>query len=119
MELTRIAPFLDYLERVHERSRRVITRIPAAQLEWTPAPGKFSFGDIVRHLAPIERYMYAETGHGRPSAYPGHGRELADGFEETIALYDRLHEESRQLFAELTHARLAQEWLTPGGGAPG
>ena len=113
MEITRIAPFLDYLDRVHERTRRVVIHIPAADLEWTPAAGKFTFGDLVRHLATIERYMYAETVHGRPSAYPGCGRELADGFDATIAYYDRLHDEARTLFAELTDGRLAEKCRTP------
>ncbi|MFL5613087.1 MAG: DinB family protein [Gemmatimonadaceae bacterium] len=115
MELTRVAPFLEYLQRVHERSRRVIARIPPEQLEWAPAPGKFSFGDLVRHLAAIERYMYAETVNGRPSIYPGHGRELADGCQATIAFYDRLHDESLQLFGQLTDARLTEKCLTPAG----
>jgi DinB superfamily len=114
VEINRVAPFLDYLDRVHERTRRVILQIPPAELEWSPAPGKFSFGDLVRHLATIERYMYAETVRGRQSAYPGHGRELADGFEPTLAYYDRLHDESRALFAELTDTRLAEKCRTPG-----
>ena len=87
--------------------------IPPADLEWTPAPGKFTFGDLVRHLATIERYMYGETVHGRRSAYPGCGRELADGFDATIKYYDRLHDESRALFAQLTDARLAEKCRTP------
>lgn len=51
MELSRIEPFLDYLGSIHARTRRVVTCIPPDDLEWSPAPGKFSFGDIVRHLA--------------------------------------------------------------------
>jgi len=113
MEITRVAPFLDYLDRVHERTRRVVIQIPAADLEWTPAAGKFTFGDLVRHLATIERYMYGETVHGRQSAYPGHGRDLADGFEATLDFYDRLHAESRALCAQLTDARLAEKCRTP------
>jgi len=113
MEIIRVAPFLDYLDRVHERTRRVVIEIPAADLEWTPAAGKFTFGDLVRHLATIERYMYGETVHGRQSAYPGHGRDLADGFEATLDFYDRLHAESRALFAQLTDARLAEKCRTP------
>jgi uncharacterized damage-inducible protein DinB len=113
MEITRIAPFLDYLDRVHERTRRVVMQIPPAALEWSPAPGKFSFGDLVRHLATIERYMYAETVHGRQSAYSGHSRDLADGFAATIAYYDRMHNESRDLFAQLTDVRLAEKCRTP------
>jgi uncharacterized damage-inducible protein DinB len=113
VEITRVAPFLDYLDRVHERTRRVVMAIPPADLEWTPVPGTFTFGDLVRHLATIERYMYGETVHGRQSAYPGCGRDLADGFDATIAYYDRLHDESRALFAQLTDARLAEKCRTP------
>ena len=113
MEIIRLAPFLEYLDRVHERTRRVVARIPPADLEWTPVPGKFSLGDIVRHLATIERYMYAETVHGRPSRYPGHGRDLADGYDATLAFYDQLHTESRALLAQLTDARLAEKCRTP------
>ena len=90
--------------------------IPPGSLEWATAPGKLSFGDIVRHLATIERYMYAETVHGRPSIYPGQGRDLADGYAETVARYDRLHTESRLLFGELTDERLTEKCVTPAGG---
>ena len=44
---------------------------------------------------------------------PGHGRELADGFDTTIGYYDSLHNESRDLFAQLTDARLAEKCRTP------
>ena len=77
--------FLDYHARMHERTVRVIDCIPTSDLEWAPGPGRFSFGDLIRHLAGIERYMYAETAVGRPNRYPGHGRELADGYDAVRA----------------------------------
>src|SRR5690348_8163971 len=109
MQITELRPFLEYLDRVHERTRRIVLLIPPSELEWAPAVDKFTFGDLVRHLAGIERYMYGETVHGHSSAYPGHGRELADGFEATLAYYDRLHAESRTLFGALTDARLVEK----------
>ena len=114
MEVTRVDLFVEYLDRVHERTHRIVRCIPANQLEWRPAPAKFSFGDLVRHLAGIERFMYAETVHGRPSAYPGHGSDLAEG-DAVLPYYDRLHGESRALFAQLTDARLTEKCLTPAG----
>jgi uncharacterized damage-inducible protein DinB len=115
MEIRELSVFLDYLASVHGRTRRVILCIPPADLEWAPAPDKFSFGDIVRHLAAIERWMYGETVQGRPSRYKGCGRDLADGFEATLAYYDRLHEESRAIFASLTPEQLAGKSVTPAG----
>ncbi len=74
MEIRSIAPFLDYWRTIRGRTRRVVACIPRDQIEWSPHPGKFTFGDLVRHLATIERYMYAETVAGRPSRYAGCGR---------------------------------------------
>jgi uncharacterized damage-inducible protein DinB len=115
MEITSIGPFLAYLDRVHERTRRVIECVRDDDLEWEAAPGRMTAGDLIRHLATTERYMYAETVHGRPSAFPGHGRALADGLGATKGFYDRLHAEARELFAELTDDRLREKCLTPAG----
>jgi uncharacterized damage-inducible protein DinB len=115
MEVTRIAPFLEYLDRVHERTRRVVRLVRADDLEWHAGPDRFTPGDLIRHLAGIERFMWAETVHGRPSKYPGHSRDLADGLTATLAYYDALHVESRALFARLADERLGEKCETPAG----
>lgn len=107
--------FLDYLASTHARTRRVVACIPADGLEWTPAPGRWTAGDQVRHLAAAERWMYAETVSGRPSTYPGHGIELASGLDDVIAYYDGLHDESRALFAALTPEQWSGRTRTPAG----
>ena len=106
---------LDYVASVHGRTRRVVMCIPPEDLEWSPGAGKFSFGDLVRHLAGIERYMYAETVQGKPSRYTGCGRDLADGFDAVIAYSDRLHEESVAIFSGLDTAALSAKCTTPAG----
>lgn len=115
MELTRIEPFLEHLDSVHARTRRVVLCIPPADLEWAPAPGKFSCGDLVRHLAAIERWMFVETALGRPSRYPGHGRQLADGFEAVLAYYDAMHAAARAELAALEPDALMRRCTTPAG----
>jgi uncharacterized damage-inducible protein DinB len=59
--------------------------------------------------------MYAENAHGRPTRYPGHERTLADGFDATLAFYDRLHDESYALLAQLDAAALERKCVTPAG----
>jgi len=113
VEIRDRATFLDYLSSFHGRTRRVIMCVPPEDLNWAPAPGKFSFGDLVRHLAGIERYMYGETVQGKPSRYAGHGRDLADGFERVLEYYDRLHEESKEIFASLSDEQLSGKCRTP------
>src|SRR6478609_10090073 len=107
--------FLDYLASVHTRTQRVVECIPPDALEWVPAPGRWSAGDQVRHLAGIERWMYAETVVGRPSRYPGHGRALADGLPAVLAYYDALHEAARAQFAALPPAQWTAHVRTPAG----
>lgn len=110
-----LSVFLEYLASVHTRTRRVVTCIPAEMLEWTPATGRWSAGDQVRHLAGIERWMYAETVVGRPSRYPGHDRALADGLPAVLAYYDALHAEACTLFASLTPTQWTDRVETPAG----
>ncbi len=115
MQITTIAPFLDYWRGVRERTRRVALVVPADRIEWSHAPGKWTFGDIVRHLAGIERDMYAENVHGRPSRYPGHGRGLADGKEGVLAYLDAKHREALALFGDLSDDALQAKCTTPAG----
>ena len=110
-----LATFLDHLDRVHERTRRVVVLVPPGDVEWAPREGWFTFGGLVRHLAAIERWMYAENAWGRPSRFAGHGPELASGWDAVVAYYDRMHAESRALFAALDDAMLDRKVVTPAG----
>src|SRR5918911_3512959 len=94
--------FLHYFERVRERTRRVAACIPEHQIEWTYKPGAFTLGDLVRHIAVTERFIWAETVHNRPTRYVSHGPELADGKDAVLAFLDRMHEEAMQEFRALT-----------------
>lgn len=113
--MTDIASFLQHLDSVHGRTRRIVELIPPDQLEWAPAAGKFTCGDIARHLANIERFMYGETVSGRPSAYRGHDRGFADGFDAVLRYYDRQHADARAIFAALTPGQWNGKCQTPAG----
>jgi uncharacterized damage-inducible protein DinB len=115
VEVRTVAAFVDYWDKVRGRTLRVVDCIPADRIEWTWQPGKFTLGDTVRHLAAIERYMYAENAARRPSRYPGHGRELAEGLEAVRAYLERCHAETRDILGALTDADLQEKCVTPGG----
>ena len=104
-----------YFDKVRERTMRVAACIPPEQIEWTYKPGKYTLGDILRHLGSTERWMFAENAQQRPSRYPGYGRDLADGYEATLAYLRRTHEEAMQIFRSLSDADLAKKCVTPGG----
>lgn len=107
--------FLDYWEKVRQRTMKVVACIPADKFDWTYQEGKFTFADIIRHLAGIERYMYAENAQLKASRYSGHGKELADGREDVLAYMERLHRESMAVFSRLSEEDLSRKCVTPGG----
>src|SRR5258707_1779109 len=115
MEITNTREFVDYYEKVRQRTLKVIACIPRGKFDWRYAEGKFSFADIIRHLATIERYMYGENAQLKPSRYPGHGKELADGPDQVLEFFNRLHRESMDIFGRLTAADLERKCTTPGG----
>jgi uncharacterized damage-inducible protein DinB len=115
MEIRSIGPFLDYWKSVRGRTKRVAAVIPEEHLDWTYKPGKFTFADILRHLATIERYMYAETVQGKPSSYPGYDKSLQKDGESPIEFMNRLDGESIEILSKLTNEDLTRKCLTPAG----
>ena len=115
MQIQDLHAFLDYFDKVHQRTMRVARCSPSDKLDWTYREGKFTLGDLVRHIATIERYMFAETVAGRASRYAGCGKELADGYEEVMEFAERLHRESVEIFSRLTPEALNGKVATPDG----
>jgi uncharacterized damage-inducible protein DinB len=115
MEITAIESFLPYYKNIRERTMRVARVIPPEKLEWTYAPGKFTLGDLLRHIATVERYLWAEIVQSRPNRYHGCGRELADGYDDVMAFVERLHAESVEIFSQLTPDDLKEKSVTPDG----
>ncbi len=115
MRIERIEDFLSHFERVRARTSAVVRSIPGDGLEWRYDPERFSFGDLVRHVAASERWMWAENVRGLPSRYPGHGPDLASGREAVWAYFDEMHAQAMQIFAALAPDQLTQKCPTPGG----
>ena len=111
--------FVAYWKKIRVRTRRVIDCIPDDRYDWTHTDGAWTFADLIRHLAAIERFMFAENARCRPSRYPGHRGELATEAvtepAQVRAYLDRLHAESVAIFAALSPEDLAAKCATPGG----
>jgi uncharacterized damage-inducible protein DinB len=114
MQITSIELFLPYYSKIRERTNNLIKVIPPEHLDFAYMPGKFTIADQIRHIAAIERYMFAENVKGRKSAYRGCGKELADGYENIIKFFNGLHKESLQILSQLTDEDLNRKCITPG-----
>src|SRR5947209_4423260 len=96
------AAIVDYVQNVRERTMRLVRCIPPDKLDFTYSPGKFTLGDLMRHLATTERYVFAECLQDQPTRYAGCGKNLADGYQNIIAYMERLHQESMAIFSGFT-----------------
>ena len=115
MDITSFQSFFAYWRSIRGRTERVIRCIPPEHIEWTYREGKWTLGDLIRHLGAIERLMFAENICGRPSRYEHHGPELASGYDEVVAFLRRMDEETLELLGQLPDERLQESCETPGG----
>lgn len=115
MEITTIQQFIRFYGKTRESTLRTVMAIPPDQLDWTFKPGKFTVGDLVRHIAAIERNLFAELVQGKPNRYAGCGPELAASFDEVLAYLHKTHGESMAIFNTLTDADLNRTVITANG----
>ncbi len=113
MEITNITSFLNYYENLRSRTVGVINCIPPDKMDWTHTAGKFTFADLIRHLAATERFVFAETVQNKKSIFPGHENHFADGYDEVRQFLNEMREESMQIFSRLTDEDLQKKCLTP------
>ena len=109
--------FVPYFKGIRKRTERLVPLIPPGKIEWRPAPGAMSFGDLLRHIAGTERWMWAENVAGRPARFPGHDSALAPGYDATCAYLASLHEDSLAIFERLTPDDYQRPVQTPAGAA--
>ena len=115
MEIQHVDSFLKHYANVRDRTMRVVRCTPPDRIEWTCRDGEFTIGDLMRHIAAVERYVFAENVQGRPSRYAGCGRDLADGLDAVLDFMERRHRESLEIFVRLTDEGLTSKGVTPDG----
>lgn len=116
MESTFDSPssFCTYFDRLRQRTLRVVNCVPPEHIDWTYREGKFTVGDLIRHLGAIERNMYAENARFQLSQYQGCGKEFADGLPAVIDYLNRMHEESMAIFSSIRMEDWERKTTTPG-----
>lgn len=115
MEIQTIQSFLSYYEKVRETTQSIINVIPPDQINWTYKAGKYTIGDLVRHIAAIERNLFAELILGNPVSYVGCAKELATNHEDILSYFHQAHTESMAIFGTLKDSDLYRKIKTVSG----
>lgn len=101
--------FLAYYEKTRQVTSKVVQVIPSDQMDWSYMPGKFTLGDLVRHIAAIEKNVFAEVAIGKNPNYKGCGKELADGYENIVSYFNEMHHQSVEIFKSIPNESLNQK----------
>jgi uncharacterized damage-inducible protein DinB len=109
MEVKTLDTFLASYKRTREITKRVIAVVPPDKLEWSYMPGKFTIADLIRHIAAIERNVFAQVLSGGSPTYTGCGKGLADGLENITRYVDEMHKQSIEIIASLADQDLTRK----------
>lgn len=115
MEINTINSFITYYEKIREGTNRIIQNIPEDKMDWTYKTGKFTIGDLIRHIAAIERNLFAEVILGNKVNYTGCGKELAEHYTDIIHYLNKMHSESMKIFSALNDADLIRKIKSANG----
>lgn len=90
--LTDPALFADYFGGIRRRTLAVARALPEDLMDWRPRAGEFTAGDLLRHLAGVQR-MYLGAFRGEEWRYPGHDRSLAPDRASALSLLEEAQRE--------------------------
>ena len=115
MEIIEINSFIKYFENIHSRTMNVIKCIPEDKINWSPKIGKMTFGDIIRHLALAERYLFVGIAKFEVNQYPGFEQGKVNNYRELIEYFVKAHQESMAMLKTMDNAELLKKITVPGG----
>jgi uncharacterized damage-inducible protein DinB len=115
MEIRDPQEFLRYFGKIHQRTMNVVGAIPPGKVDWGFRPDKFTLGDLVRHIAASNGYIFLEVAKGNRSSYHGCGKEYGASYDEIVAFTERLHREAIETLSHFTAEDLQRRCTTPDG----
>lgn len=102
MEIKTTASFLSYFEKIREGTNQIIQVIPKDKMNWSYKPGKFTIADVIRHIAAIERNVFAEIVMGNAPCYQGCVEQVAAGYDDAVHYLNEMHKQSMTIFSSLS-----------------
>ncbi len=106
--ITSVADYIKYFESIRRRTLKYIETIPPEHIDWSPAEGRFSCGDLIRHLAATEQ-VYVGVVLDNRWLYTGHdGTEENRSLEGAIAFMNTLHQASMERLQTLPDSELME-----------
>lgn len=110
-----IETILDYYSKLKKRTLKIIECIPEKRLSYQLTEGKFSIGDLARHIALIERDLYLPCMENKPPVYSGCGTEHAESKPQITVLFENIAASFQEILRLKDDQYLIQKCKVPGG----
>jgi uncharacterized damage-inducible protein DinB len=107
MEIVNTKGFLEYYEDTRNITNKVFAVIPHDKLDWTYRQGKFTIGDLIRHIAAIERFVFAELAQGNKPCYKGCKKDISIGYNNVFDYFEAMHSQTVKILGTLSDASLS------------
>lgn len=115
MEITSIESFIKYFENIRKRTIKVVSCIPKEKVNWSPKKGRMTFGDIIRHLALAERYIFVEIVKNNVNIYPGFDQDGPRDYDDVLTFLEEKHKESMAILHSMEDFELLKKINSPDG----
>jgi uncharacterized damage-inducible protein DinB len=89
-----VESYIQYFNGIRRRTLAFAQAIPADRVNWSPRENEFTSGDILRHLAAVEKITVYAVVNKKWRAYPGHAQDLACEMKEILGYLDATHTEA-------------------------
>lgn len=109
--------FTRYWQRVRGRTFRLFDLVTEDRLDWSPGADAMTVGDVFRHLAVTERWLFVEVARGGASRYRTHGPELGRSRDAIAQLMAALHAESVAILEGFDPGDWTRDVVTPAAAA--
>jgi uncharacterized damage-inducible protein DinB len=97
--------FIRYFEGIRRRTLNYLQVLPPDRLDWSPKPGEFTCGDILRHLAAAESMFVGVVIEGRWK-YSGHEASGSQDLDELLRLLETGHLQAMERLGQLADDQL-------------
>lgn len=115
LENNEVNDFIKYFESIRQRTIRVVQCIPEDKIDWSPKEGKMTLGDIVRHFALSERYIFVGIAKYDKNEYPGIDSMKKMSYAETMDFFSKIHQETMDILRTISDEDFKKKVTTPDG----
>jgi uncharacterized damage-inducible protein DinB len=103
-----VESYIEYFNGIRRRTLTFARAIPEDRVNWSPRANEFTSGDILRHLAAVEKITICAVVKKKWTAYPGHAQDLARERKDIIEYLETTHAEAMNRLRTLPDAELQQ-----------